>query len=99
MFMVFGLFLGFTNLILSSNAALVAYKDIPLSPVADTNDLSRREVEVLRSLAQGLTNEQIAHSLFLSTNTVRAHLYSIYSKLGVSNRGAAIRFAYERKLL
>jgi DNA-binding CsgD family transcriptional regulator len=96
--MVFGLFLGFTNLIVSSNAALPAYSGAPLLP-AGTNDLSRREVEVLRSLAQGLTNEQIAQILFLSTNTVRAHLYSIYSKLGVSNRGAAIRFAYERKLL
>jgi DNA-binding NarL/FixJ family response regulator len=99
MLMVFGLFLGFTSLVLPSNAARPAYSGPPPSPAADTNDLSRREVEVLRSLAQGLTNEQIAQILFLSTNTVRAHLYSIYSKLGVSNRGAAICFAYEQKLL
>ena len=63
------------------------------------NELSRREVEVLRLLAAGLRNEQIAERLFLSTNTVRAHLYSVYSKLDVSNRGAAIRFANDRRLI
>ncbi|HET9495305.1 MAG TPA: response regulator transcription factor, partial [Chloroflexia bacterium] len=57
------------------------------------NELSRREVEVLRLLAESLTNKQIAERLFLSNNTVRAHLYSIYSKIDAPNRGAAIRFA------
>jgi ATP/maltotriose-dependent transcriptional regulator MalT len=56
-------------------------------------DLSAREAQVLRLAAQGLSNAQIAERLFLSTNTVRAHLYTIYSKLGVSNRTAAIRYA------
>jgi predicted ATPase/DNA-binding CsgD family transcriptional regulator/Tfp pilus assembly protein PilF len=60
------------------------------------SDLSRREREVLRLLARGLSNEQIAERMFLSTNTVRAHLYSIYGKLGVSNRVAAIRVAEEQ---
>jgi DNA-binding CsgD family transcriptional regulator len=62
------------------------------------NGLSRREVELLRLLAHGLTNEQIAERLFLSRNTVRAHLYSIYSKIDVPNRGAAIRFATDHGL-
>jgi DNA-binding NarL/FixJ family response regulator len=62
------------------------------------NELSRREVEVLRLLAEGLPNDQIAERLFLSANTVRAHLYSVYSKLDVSNRGAAIRFATDHGL-
>jgi DNA-binding CsgD family transcriptional regulator len=62
------------------------------------HNLSRREVEVLRLLAQGLTNEQIAKRLFLSTNTVRAHVYSVYSKIDVKSRVAAARFAQEHEL-
>lgn len=68
-----------------------AVKSKPSSP----NELSRREVEVLRLLGEGLRNQQIAERLFLSDNTVRAHLYSIYSKLGVTNRTAAVRFVQE----
>jgi DNA-binding NarL/FixJ family response regulator len=49
-------------------------------------------------LAQGLTNEQIAKRLFLSTNTVRAHVYSVYSKIDVKSRVAAARFAQEHEL-
>ena len=60
--------------------------------------LTRREVEVLRVVTQGLTNAQIAERLFLSPNTVNGHLYSIYSKLGVSSRSAATRFAFEHDL-
>jgi ATP/maltotriose-dependent transcriptional regulator MalT len=77
----------------------------PIAPQAsrkpqqsNPSGLSRREVELLRLLAHGLTNDQIAERLFLSTNTVRAHLYSIYSKIDVSNRGAAIRFATDHGL-
>jgi len=61
--------------------------------------LTRREVEVLRVLAEGLSNAQIAQRLFLSPNTVNVHLYSIFSKLGVTTRTAAARFAVERKLV
>jgi predicted ATPase/DNA-binding CsgD family transcriptional regulator/Tfp pilus assembly protein PilF len=64
-----------------------------------SSELSRRELEVLRLMAAGLTNKQIAERLFLSTNTVRAHLYSVYSKLDVSTRGAAIRFAADHGLI
>jgi len=60
--------------------------------------LTRREVEVLRLVAEGLTNAEIAHRLFLSPNTVNVHLYSIFSKLGVTTRTAAARFAVEHKL-
>jgi predicted ATPase/DNA-binding CsgD family transcriptional regulator/Tfp pilus assembly protein PilF len=63
------------------------------------NELSRREVEVLRLLAEGLTNKQIGERLFLAGNTVRAHLYSVYNKLDVPTRGAAIRFAADHGLI
>jgi predicted ATPase/DNA-binding CsgD family transcriptional regulator len=61
--------------------------------------LSAREVEVLRLLATGLTDAQIAKHLVLSLHTVHAHLRTIYSKLGVTSRSAATRYAFERKLV
>lgn len=60
--------------------------------------LTSRETEVLRLVARGLTNNQVAQSLTISANTVHAHLCSIYSKLGVSSRTAAARFAFEAGL-
>lgn len=62
------------------------------------NDLTAREVEVIRLVAQGLTNAQIAEQLVLSPHTVHSHVRSILSKLGVSTRGAIIRFALEHHL-
>jgi predicted ATPase/DNA-binding CsgD family transcriptional regulator/transcriptional regulator with XRE-family HTH domain len=61
-------------------------------------DLTEREVEVLRLLAQGLTNPQIAEQLIISPRTVHAHVRAIYGKLEVTNRSAATRFALEHGL-
>jgi DNA-binding CsgD family transcriptional regulator len=60
--------------------------------------LTAREAEILRLLAQGLTDAQIAEKLFISPRTVNAHVTSIYSKLGVNSRAAATRFAAENGL-
>jgi ATP/maltotriose-dependent transcriptional regulator MalT len=60
------------------------------------NRLTRREKEVLHVVAEGLTNEQIAERLCLSSHTVRAHLYSIYCKLGVGTRWAAVLRAQQQ---
>jgi NarL family two-component system response regulator YdfI len=57
------------------------------------NQLSEREMEVLRAAAEGGTNQQIALDLGISERTVRAHLTSVYNKLGVASRGAAIAHA------
>jgi non-specific serine/threonine protein kinase len=61
--------------------------------------LSIREVEVLRLVAVGLTDAQIAERLVLSTRTVSTHLRSIYNKLGVNSRSAATRFTVEQHLI
>jgi DNA-binding NarL/FixJ family response regulator len=55
-------------------------------------------VEVLRLLARGLTDAQIAEKLVLSPGTVHAHTSTIYSKLGVTSRSAATRYAIEHHL-
>jgi len=60
--------------------------------------LTSREAEVLRLLATGLANAEIAGELSISPRTVNAHLTTIYSKLGVASRGAAIRFALDHDL-
>jgi DNA-binding NarL/FixJ family response regulator len=56
-------------------------------------------VEVLRLVAQGLTSAQIAEQLVIGLATVNFHVRSIYSKLGVSSRSAATRYAIERNLV
>jgi ATP/maltotriose-dependent transcriptional regulator MalT len=61
--------------------------------------LTARELEVLRLLAQDLSNPQIAEKLVVSRRTVDAHLRSIYEKLGVKSRDAAIRMAGEKQLI
>ena len=55
--------------------------------------LTVREVEVLRLVAQGFTDVQVAEQLVISPRTVNWHLTSIYSKLQVSSRSAATRYA------
>jgi len=61
--------------------------------------LTAREMEVLRLLAQGLTSAQIAERLVIGLVTVNSHVRSIYSKLGVTSRAAATRYALEHHLL
>lgn len=67
----------------------------PTSPTR----LTPREMDVLRLLAQGLTNAQIAEQLIIGLVTVNFHVRSIYSKLGVTSRTAATRYAMEHHLL
>ena len=52
--------------------------------------LSKRELEILSLMAQGLSNQEIAQQIFISTQTVKVHIRNIYGKLGVSNRLQAI---------
>ncbi len=61
--------------------------------------LTAREVEVLRLVAQGLTDAQIAEQLVISPRTVNNHLTSIYSKIQVSSRAAATRYAMEHQFI
>ena len=61
--------------------------------------LTRRELEALRLLALGWTDAQIAAQMVISPRTVNHHVAAILSKLGVSSRAAATRFALERHLL
>jgi DNA-binding CsgD family transcriptional regulator/tetratricopeptide (TPR) repeat protein len=68
-------------------------------PPTYPDGLTAREVEVLRLVAQGLTNEQVAEKLVISPRTVNTHLTSIYGKIGVSSRSAATRYAIDHKFV
>lgn len=63
---------------------------------ASPEHLTEREVEVLRLLSQGLTNKQAALALRISEHTVKFHVSSIYTKLGVTNRAEAVRIGARR---
>jgi len=65
----------------------------------DEASLSPREDEVLRLVAQGATNKEIADSLFISENTVKTHLRNIMDKLHLANRSQAAAYAVKRGLV
>jgi predicted ATPase/DNA-binding CsgD family transcriptional regulator len=68
-------------------------------PPTFPDELTPREVEILRLVASGLSNAQMADKLIISPRTVHAHVRSIYSKLGITSRSAATRYAVDHKLL
>ena len=65
----------------------------------DDESLTRREIEVLRLVALGHTNAEIASSLYLSIRTVETHRSNIQSKLKVSRRADLVQYALERRLI
>lgn len=67
-------------------------------PGAAPGGLSPREIDVLRLVARGMTDIEVAAELFISPRTVAHHLQSIYNKLGISSRTAAAMFAFEHGL-
>jgi DNA-binding NarL/FixJ family response regulator len=63
------------------------------------DDLTGRELDVLRSMARGATNAELADALAVSEATVKSHVGSIFAKLGARDRAAAIVFAYDHGLV
>ncbi len=69
------------------------------SQKARYDGMTRREVEILRLLGDGLTNKQIAYRLKISEKTVRNHISNFYSKLGVGDRSQAVLYAVRKGLV
>jgi DNA-binding NarL/FixJ family response regulator len=61
--------------------------------------LTGREIELIRMVAEGLRNREIAERLHISEGTVKSHLYNVYKKLGLENRVAVRRYAEEKGLI
>ncbi len=70
----------------------------PSPPAESLTGLTRREVEVLHLVAQGLTDAEVADRLFISPRTVSQDLRSVYAKLDLPSRSAATRYAMEHGL-
>lgn len=84
---------------LGATAVLARMEQPGSSRPAAVGGLSPREAEVLRLVATGVTNRQVADSLVISEKTVARHLSNIFIKLGLSSRAAATAYAYEHDLL
>jgi DNA-binding CsgD family transcriptional regulator len=80
---------------LAAALALSRRAEAPHAP----GGLTRREVEVLRLVAAGATNAEIAGTLVISEKTVARHLSNMFTKLGISSRSAATAYAYEHGLV
>ena len=63
------------------------------------NPLSKRELEVLKAMSEGLTNKEIAEKLFVSEKTVKTHVSHIFAKLEVGDRTQASMYGVKYKLI
>jgi len=71
----------------------------PVSASHTSELLTGREQEILRLLAQGMSNDEIAHELFVETSTVKSHLARMLPKLGVRSRLQAVVWAYQNRFV
>ena len=88
-----------SNVIDGQSSTKSASLSISSEPYLLTEPLSEREIEVLRLIASGLSNQEIAERLFISINTVRTHTSSVFRKLDVNRRTQAILRAGELGLI
>ena len=83
-------------------AMLAFFGQLPAEPpavgAASDGPLSRREIEVLRLVALGKSNQEIADELVISRNTVRRHVSNVFDKTGVANRAQAVAYARDHSL-
>jgi DNA-binding NarL/FixJ family response regulator len=63
-----------------------------------SNNLTRREIEILYQIAEGYKNSEIAEILFISEKTVKNHISQIFRKIGIKNRAQAVKYVYDNNL-
>jgi DNA-binding NarL/FixJ family response regulator len=80
-------------------AVLQGQPSMPARPQPPPDGLSSREVEVLKLIAAGMSNGEIATALFLSNATIKTHINRIFSKTGARDRAQAVRYAYQHGMV
>lgn len=85
--------------VLSPSVAELLVRRYHSATDAPADVLSAREAEIIRLLADGMTNREIGRALHVSEATVKTHLVRMYTKLGVADRAAAVSVAYQQGLL
>ncbi|MDP2208504.1 MAG: response regulator transcription factor [Bacteroidota bacterium] len=81
---------------MSNEIARKVIKAFQIKPAEETEELSKREYEIVSELAKGLTYEEIADKLFISIETVRFHIKNMYSKLHVHSRTQAVMKVFQQ---
>lgn len=89
------------NLSLSQNLALKLMQELqrPSQPKPPESALTERELDVLKGIARGLSNQEIARELSISATTVRTHISNLFNKLDLTNRTQAAIYAVEHGLI
>jgi two-component system, NarL family, response regulator LiaR len=90
---------GEPTLSLEATQALIEAATHPAHVYSAGQDLTEREIEVLKLMIEGLSNPDIADRLSVSRSTVKTHVSNVLSKLGVSSRVEAVTTAIQRKLI
>jgi DNA-binding NarL/FixJ family response regulator len=85
-------------------AAVLVESSVPTTPTTPPeaplpDDLTPREADVLRSIADGQSNAEIAEALFISEATVKSHINHLFAKIHARNRAEAVRYAYDHGLV
>ena len=87
------------SLLRAASPPVPAASPAPAGASALPNDLTPREADVLRAIAAGQSNAEIATELFISEVTVKSHINHLFAKISARSRAEAVRFAYDHGLV
>jgi len=87
------------SLLRAASPAVVDVSPVPPESSALPDDLTPREADVLRAIAAGLSNAEIATELFISEVTVKSHINHLFAKIRTRTRAEAVRYAYDHGLV
>jgi DNA-binding NarL/FixJ family response regulator len=88
-----------TSLLRAATPSMPVTTPVSPPPTSPPDDVTPREAEVLRAIAAGQTNSEIATELFISEVTVKSHINHLFAKIGARSRAEAVRYAYDHGIV